>query len=96
MTATEPASEQIPHLPEPSAELTLLMALVRAHLAGLPRKDREAFISRVGDSLGVQEASYNLIRFRPRSQDSRVYASIREARAWWGQVLGALSRMERR
>lgn len=85
----EPAS----NLPEPSAELILIMALVQAHVRTLSRKDRERFLAEVSASLGVQEASLNVLRFRPRSADAAVLKAMRGAQAWWRQGIAVALRL---
>lgn len=81
-------------LPAPSPELILILALVQAHLASLSKRDRLRFLQSVTRALGTQEASYNVLRFRPRSEDKAVYAAMRGAQAWFKQALGVLTRME--
>jgi hypothetical protein len=88
-----PESRAIPDLPEPSAELMLLLALVQALVNDMPRRKRDRLLHGISDALGMQEASYNILRFRPRSQDAKVFAAMRSAQAWFRQALGALSRM---
>lgn len=85
-----PETSHVPDLPPPSAELILTRALVHAHIKTLSKKDRELFLREVADGLGVQEASLNVLRFRPRSEDKAVYAAMRQAQAWWRAVSVAL------
>jgi hypothetical protein len=80
-----------PDLPEPSAELILMLALVQAYLEVLPPRKRARFLSAVDRNLGLNEAGYNVIRFRPPTQDMAVYRAMRQARGWWRHVLGALT-----
>lgn len=80
-------------MPEPSPELILLLALVQAHLETMPTKRRDAFLLAVRQSLGVQEATYNVLRFRPRAADAAIYRSMRQAAAWWQQSIGVLVRL---
>lgn len=88
-----PESEPAPDLPEPSAELILIHALVQAHLRTLSRKERHRFLTEVGDALGLQASLYNVIAFRPRSEDRRVFEVMRQAAHWWRHSLGGLLRM---
>lgn len=80
-------------LPEPSAELTLLLAFVRAYVRSLPKKERTQFLADVDEALGLQEAAYNVIRFRPKSADPAVFAAMRQARAWYRQALAVALRL---
>lgn len=88
------APTNLPDLPEPSPELILLMALVQAHCRSLDGKKRDRFLEDVSSALGIQAASYNVLRFRPRSDDRAVYRAMRSASAWWSQAVSALVRME--
>ncbi len=88
-----PNTKPAPELPEPSAELILILALVQAFVEVSPRKQRSKFLSAVDRNLGLNEAGYNVIRFRPVSQDMAVYVAMRQARAWWKHALGALTWM---
>jgi hypothetical protein len=83
----------VPDLPQPSAELILLLALVQAHLKTLSRKDRALFLAEVQTALGLQEASYNVLKFRPRAADPAVMRSMRQARTWWSHAMGAVLRL---
>jgi hypothetical protein len=89
-----PEPERVPDLPEPSPELILLTALTHAHIRSLSRKERDRFLLDVSSSLGLQAAAYNVLRFRPRSEDRAVFRAMTEAGAWWKQILGVLSRTE--
>jgi hypothetical protein len=80
-------------LPEPSAELILLMALVQAHCKSLGRKDRSRFLSEVSIALTLQEESYGSLRFRPANEDADVLRSMHRARVWWRHALGAILRL---
>lgn len=84
--------DPVPELPEPSAELVLILALVQAHVETLPKRRRDRFLAAVDRVLGVNESTYNVLRFRPRSQDPEVLAAMRHARGWWRQALGVLAR----
>ena len=86
--------QSAPELPEPSPELILLLALVQAHCRTLGRKKRDRFLADVSLSLGMQQSAVNVLRFRPRSEDRRVLAAMRQAGAWWRQSLGVLMRLE--
>jgi hypothetical protein len=88
-----PEPNPLPELPEPSATLILLLAIVQAGMRTLPRKKRAAFLVDISDALGLQEAALNVLRFRPKSEDARVAAEMRKARAWWSQILGVLTRL---
>lgn len=83
-----------PELPDPSPELILLLALVQAHCRSLSRKERNRFLLDVSESLGLQEASYNVLKFRTRSEDRAVLMAMRQAGAWWKQGLAVLWRLE--
>jgi hypothetical protein len=83
----------VPDLPQPSAELILLLALVQAHVRTLSRKDRAMFLAEVHTALGMQEAAYGILRFRPRSADPAIYESMRQAQAWWRQATAAVLRL---
>lgn len=89
-----PSTDPVPELPEPSAELILLLALVQAHLQTVPKKRRDAFLLSVQQSLGVQQAAYNVLKFRPRTEDAAVFRAMAQARSWWSQALGVLSWLE--
>jgi hypothetical protein len=88
-----PETAPVPELPQPSPELILILALVQAHVATMPRKRKDAFLLAVNRSLGLQEASYNILRFRPRTEDRAVYRAMAHARAWWSQAMAAVVRM---
>ena len=83
-----------PELPPPSPELILLLAVVQARMRALPKKERARFLADVSDALALQEASANVLRFRPRAEDRAVATSMRQARAWWAQILGVALRLE--
>lgn len=85
--------EPVPDLPDPSPELVLIMALTHAYIRSLSRKDRDRFMLAVSESLGVQEATLNVLRFRPKTEDKAVYKSLRGARTWWAQSLALLVRL---
>lgn len=80
-------------LPEPSPELILVLALTQAYCRRLSKKDRERFLLDVSDNLGVQEASYNVLRFRPRAEDRAVFQAMRHAQAWWKQAIAVAVRL---
>lgn len=77
----------LPDLPEPSPELILILALVQAHCRSLSKKERDRFLSDVTQALGMQQASYAVIRFRPRSADPAVYRAMSGAAAWWRHAI---------
>jgi hypothetical protein len=89
----EPAPN-VPELPEPSAELILLLALVQAHMRSLSRKERSRFMADVSNALGLQESAYNILRFRPRAEDRAVYRAMKQAAAWWRQSVSVVLRLE--
>lgn len=82
-----------PELPEPNAALILLMALVQAHLKSLSKKERALFLAEVHNALGLQEASYAVLRFRPRTEDRNVYRAMRQAQCWWRNAMGTAIRL---
>jgi hypothetical protein len=84
-----------PNLPQPSAELAVLMALARAIADSLPPRKREPFLERVSEALGIQEGMYNVVRFRDASADRAVLDVTRQGAAWWAAVRGAISRLEK-
>lgn len=88
-----PVPDHVPDLPDPSPELVLIMALTHAYVRSLSRKERDRFMLSVSESLGMQEASLNVLRFRPRHEDKAVYRSLRGARNWWSQSLAVLVRL---
>lgn len=81
------------HLPAPTPELMLLLALVQAHTRSMSRKERERFLLDVSLGLGMQKTAYNVLRFRPRSEDSAVHRAMDEAQAWWRQAVSVTVRL---
>lgn len=76
-------------LPEPSVELTMIGALMRAHLSCLPPKKRRAFLASLMQTFEEYEASSNVIRLRAKDKDEAVAKSRREAVAWTRAMIGA-------
>lgn len=70
-----------------------MLAFVRAYVRQLPKKERDRFLADVDDGLGLQEASYNVLRFRPKSADPAVFRAMREAKAWYRQALAVALRL---
>jgi hypothetical protein len=83
----------VPELPPPSAELMLIAALVLAHCRTLPRKERDRFLAEVEHTLGLQEASLNVLNFRPRSENRAVHDAMRQARFWFRQAIAVTLRL---
>jgi hypothetical protein len=92
-----PESLPVPDLPEPSAELILRMAEISANVRFIERhfskKEATRYLADISDSLGLQEASYNVLKFRPRSDDRKVFTAMRQAQAWWRQALAVALRL---
>ena len=80
-------------MPEPSACLVLIVALVQAHCRTMSRKDRDRFLADVEHALGLQEASMNVLRFRPREEDREVLRAMKQARAWWKCAISVAVRL---
>ena len=76
-------------LPPPSPELTMIGALMRAHLRTLPAKKRKAFLENLWDVFEEYEDSSNIVRIRGREYDAAVAKARREARAWARAMVGA-------
>jgi hypothetical protein len=88
-----PESSPVPELPEPSAELILILALVQAHVRTLHKRERERFLADVAHSLGAQEAAMNVLRFRARREDAKVALAMKQARAWYRQAVAVALRL---
>jgi hypothetical protein len=71
----------------------LIAALVTAHCRLMSRKERERFLAEVENVLGLQEASLNVLRFRPRSEDKAVWLAMRQARCWYRQAIAVALRL---
>jgi hypothetical protein len=76
-------------LPAPSPELTMIGALMRAHLRTLPAKKRRAFLANLMEVFEEYEGSSNVIRIRGREHDAEVTRARREAVAWARAMMGA-------
>jgi len=76
-------------LPPPSPELSLIGALVRAHLATLPKKKRQAFLRAVSEAFREFDEHHALIRIRPADEDPLVREARTLAANWWRHALGA-------
>lgn len=76
-------------MPPPSAELTMIGALMRAHMACLPPRKRKAFLSELMRVFEEYEATSNVVRLRARSMDGEVEKARREAVAWLRGMMAA-------
>ena len=81
-------------IPPPSAELTLIGALMRAHLASLPPRKRTVFLASLMEVFEEYEASSNVVRIRSRRHDEAVTQARREAVAWTRAMMGAFFMMD--
>jgi hypothetical protein len=85
-------TERRAEIPPPSAELTLLKALLRAQLAALATlkpKARQAFLRSLAETLAEFETGSCVLRIRGREHDAAVAATRKEAGAWLRATLGA-------
>jgi hypothetical protein len=71
----------------------LIVALVTAHCRSMGRKDRDRFLADVELALGLQSASLNVLRFRPRSEDRATRLAMDQARAWFRQAIAVALRL---
>lgn len=76
-------------LPPPSPELTLLGAMLRAHMATLPPKKRRLLLKNLMEVFEEYEATSNVIRLRGREHDAEVTAARRGAVAWTRGMMAA-------
>lgn len=76
-------------MPAPSAELTLIAVLIRAHLKTQPRKKRREFLFNVTAALEEMEMVSNVVRLRGREHDAAVSLTRKQATAWVRGMLGA-------
>lgn len=76
-------------MPHPTAELTMIGALMRAHMACLPPRKRRAFLANLMEVFEEYEGSHNVVRLRSRALDSEVTRARREAVAWTRGMMAA-------
>jgi hypothetical protein len=69
-------------MPPPSAELTLISVLLKAHMATLSAKKQRAFITSVMDTFEDLENAGTVVRMRAPKYDAEVLRARREALAW--------------
>lgn len=81
-------------MPSPSVELTMIGALMKAHLATLPPKKRRAFLAELMSVFSEYEASSNVIRLRSRSHDAEVTRARRGAVAWTRGMMAAFWQLD--
>lgn len=86
--ATLPASLR-EEMPPPTAELTLIGVLMRAHLKTLSPKKRRAYLITVMDSLTEFEEMRKVVRLRGREHDEAVSETHRQATAWTRGMMSA-------
>lgn len=79
MSVPRPEAE----LPPPSAELVLIVALVRAWLRSLSKRERKEVVRYVSELLSLEVESPNVVRLRPASADAEVAAAKLQAEAYW-------------
>jgi len=84
------AAEVATALPKPSPELVLLRVFLEAHLETIPRKQRIAYLRRVGEIMDEEAAMQHIVTFRPKA-DVRALTHARDAaHAWLRLVMGRL------
>lgn len=76
-------------MPAPSVELTVVGALMRAHLASIPPKKRRLFLDNLMATFEEYEACSNVVRLRSQNRDAEVTKARREAVAWTGGMMAA-------
>lgn len=87
MSVPRPTTE----LPPPSADRVLIMALVRAWLRTLPRKQRRDAVRYVSEILSLEIGDPNVVRLRPPAQDAEVMTARLQAEAFWAAALPMIS-----
>ena len=69
-------------MPPPSAELTLIGVLMRAHLKSLSPKKRRVYLLTVMNTLTEFEDLRRVVRLRSREHDEAVALTRKQATAW--------------
>ncbi len=69
-------------MPAPSAELTLIGVLMKAHLKTLSPKKRRVYLLSVMETLSDFEDMRKVVRLRSRAHDEAVEVTRRQATAW--------------
>lgn len=69
-------------MPTPSVALTVIGAIMLAHLRTLSPKKRKAFLTALFDVFEEYETTSHIVRLRGREYDAAVASSRRQAVAW--------------
>lgn len=77
-------------MPEPSAELVLIAAILSVYLDKLSKKKRVAFLRDVGETLEWFEEYSNIVRIRPKAEDRQMAMARRTAAEWFRRMVGVL------
>lgn len=86
--------EDLEGLPAPSAELTIVAALVHAHLKTISPRKRRRFLDLVEETVRQHEALANVVSIRKPAQDAEKAKAGREASAWLRMARGAFRSIE--
>ena len=76
-------------MPMPSAELTLIGVMMRAHLNTLPPKKRRAYLLSIMETLAEFDDFRKVVRLRGREHDEALGLTRKQAAAWMRGMLGA-------
>jgi hypothetical protein len=76
-------------MPEPSVTLTMMGALLRAHLATLSPKKRRQFLAELMKVFAEYEETANVVRLRSATHDEELTRARREAIAWTRGMMAA-------
>jgi hypothetical protein len=76
-------------MPHPSPELTMIGALMRAHMASLPPRKRRVFLANLMEVFEEYEGTSNVVRLRSKALDPEVTKARRGAVAWTRAMMAA-------